>query len=484
MTANLPFPPTGKLNLPASPVASTGIQNLLKAPDGKCYRYDLDGWNFLHLEGAPRERGYAHGWLLADEIEKNIATQKGVAVACYGLEWNFCRDFVEKKWLPKISPEYVDVFDGMSEGLKARGKSFDRLDLLISNACGELTGYWWPAVQEDFYAHLGSKKAAELVAAEPRNGADDHCSAFMATGSYTKDGGIVAAHNSFTPYEEGNFMNVCIDVIPESGQRFIMQSQPGFIHSFTDFYESASLIVLETTIGGFCRYDTEGTPEFQRIRKAVQYAKTIDEFAELMLDGNNGGYANTWLIGELATGAIGQLELGLKFHRLDKKTDGYFVGFNAPQDPYIRALETKNSGFSDLRRHQGARQVRLPQLMEQYKGKIDAGAAQRILADHYDVYLEKENPCSRTVCSHYELDPRETMSMAGRPFPYQPRGAVDGVCATAADAKAFAMRGRWGSSCGAAFDAAAFFRAHPQFSYLKPYVFDRPSRPWTVLKSL
>ena len=34
-----------------------------------------------------------------------------------------------------------------------------------------------------------------------------------------------------------------------------------------------------------------------------------------MLDGNNGGYANDWLLGDSKTGEIAQLELGLKAYR-------------------------------------------------------------------------------------------------------------------------------------------------------------------------
>lgn len=100
------------------------------------------------------------------------------------------------------------------------------------------------------------------------------------------------------------------------------------------------------------------------------------------------------------------------------KTDGYFAGFNAPLDPRIQNFECSNSGFADIRRHQGARQVRIPQLMEEYKGKIDNEIAQKIMADHFDVYLNRENPCSRTICAHYELDDRMYMSQAGRPLPF------------------------------------------------------------------
>ena len=57
-----------------------------------------------------------------------------------------------------------------------------------------------------------------------------------------------------------------------------------------------------------------------------------------------------------------------------------------PSDDRIRNIECKNTGF-DIRRHQGARRVRLTQLMEEHKGKIDNEIGQRIPADHYDVYL-------------------------------------------------------------------------------------------------
>ena len=178
-----------------------------------------------------------------------------------------------------------------------------------------------------------------------------------------------------------------------------------------------------------------------------------------------------------------RFEAGLKFYHIDRTTDGYYAGFNAPLDPRIRNLECENSGFADIRRHQGARQVRLPGLLEEYKGRIDNLAAQEILADHFDVYLDRENPCSRTVCAHYELDDRAYMSQPGRPVPFQPRGAVDAVTADSADAKELSLWARWGSPCGMPFYADEFLEKNPQFEYLREFLKDRPSLPWTRLKA-
>ena len=49
-----------------------------------------------------------------------------------------------------------------------------------------------------------------------------------------------------------------------------------------------------------------------RARKAMQYSSSIDDFARIMKDGNNGGYANNWLIADNKNNEIASLELGLK----------------------------------------------------------------------------------------------------------------------------------------------------------------------------
>ena len=174
-----------------------------------------------------------------------------------------------------------------------------------------------------------------------------------------------------------------------------------------------------------------------------------------------------------------RIEMGLNYINVEKKKNGYFIGFNAPYDDRIRNLECDNTGFYDIRRHQGARRVRLEQLMKQHKGKIDVKIGQSILADHYDVYLNKINPCSRTCCAHYELDAREFMSQADRPLPFQPRGVTDGIVSDSTMASSMGLSAIWGSSCGTAFVAEDFFNRHPQWDDQKPYVKDRLSEPWT-----
>jgi len=73
-------------------------------------------------------------------------------------------------------------------------------------------------------------------------------------------------------------------------------------------------MVTETTISPVAKgWDPNGRAEFGfATRKALQYAGSIDEYTKIMLDGNNGGYANDWLIGDRKTNEVAQLELGLE----------------------------------------------------------------------------------------------------------------------------------------------------------------------------
>jgi hypothetical protein len=116
--------------------------------------------------------------------------------------------------------------------------------------------------------------------------------------------------------------------------------------------------------------------------------------------------------------------------------------------------------------------------MKDKYGKITAETAKKLLADHYDVYLKKENPSSRTICGHFELDDGSVPASGG---PYRPSGAIDGKVVDSRMARNWQFWAKWGSSCDRAFDANDFLAEHPQFNWLKGYLPDLPAQPWTIL---
>jgi hypothetical protein len=67
---------------------------------------------------------------------------------------------------------------------------------------------------------------------------------------------------------------------------------------------------------------------------------------------------------------------------------------------------------------------------------VDDELGKVIISSHYDVYLKNNNPCSRTVCGHYELD-----------------------------------------------DAARFLAEQINWGHLEGYFEDGPSQPWTLFKA-
>ena len=330
-------------------------------------------------------------------------------------------------------------------------------------------------------------------------GAPDRCSAFMVVGSkYTSNGGITCAHITFDNFIMGQFDNVILFIDTSSSHtsqtpsyNILMQTFAGGIFSSTDFFvTSAKIMGTETTIGGFNAFELRA-PACVRHRKAMQYAGTLDQYITHLRENNSGDYANTWYIGHNISKddkgnqrpEIMRVELGLRYIHVEKKTEGYFIGFNACYDPRIRNLECKNDGFFDIRRHSGARRVMLDRKIKEYTEgvkRISDDDARSIISDHWDVYLEKDNPCSRTICSHYDLDKREYMSQENRPKPNQPKGSVDGKICTSDLCDKMQFLARWGNACGTDFKKEEFCDKHRQWEYQRSYLEDRLKQPWVV----
>ena len=430
--------------------------------------YNKNGWKYVSIKGSPKERGYAYGFLCANEFKEIQRTLAFIMMEAYGQDWDYFikeinSDF--KEMTKKEFNEFYEEMEGIADGCIAGGCKTSLDEIIAWNFYMSIS-YWYSTKSQNSLTKEG--------------GAQDRCSAFIAVGDWTHDGKIVCAHNSFVDFQYGQYLNVILDLQPDKGHRFIMQTSPCSIWSGTDFFVTAKGIIgTETTIGGFQPYEKR-YPIGYRIRKAMQYANTLDEYCEILLHENSGDYANSWLFGDINTNEILRIELGLKYHNIERTKNGFFIGFNAPYDERIRNLEVHNSGFYDIRRHQGARLVRLGDLMDEHKGKINIDIAKKIISDHYDVYLEKDNhPCSRSVCSHYDLDAREYMSDQSRPKPFAPRGAIDGVVCDTAMAEKMTFDARWGSSCGIPFKADEYFKKHRQYAKFAPYIKDRPSEPWT-----
>jgi hypothetical protein len=421
-----------------------------------------NGWTLVHLEGSPSEIGFQNGYLLSSEIAELKNVEALELSHDNKKSWNFFRDASKNVLWPHIEQEYRDELQGIAAGLNAKGVKLDIWDVVALNASLE----WSYFVQES------KKKKRPAVTG-------DHCSAFVATGSYTKDGKVIIAHNNWTGYLDGERWTIAYDIAPAKGNRFIMDGLAGVIHSADDFgINSAGIMITETTISAFHGFDVNGIPEFVRARKAMQYANSIDDFARIMKEGNNGGYANNWLVADRKTNEVASLELGLKHVNLWRTTDGYFVGSNFPVDPQLTKDET-DFNVSDLSISANARHIRWEQLMQENKGKIDVAMAEKFMADHYDTFEKKEDADERTLDGHIDLSPRGS---GGWVPPYGPAGAVQNKVADAAMAEKLSFTAHAGHACGLDFKAKALLSTHPGFKYQAPYLTDMDAKPWTLVQ--
>jgi hypothetical protein len=345
-------------------------------------------------------------------------------------------------------------------------------DIVALNAFEEVPDYYVPWLNK-------REKAAKV----PKLAAPGNCSAFIATGAYTKDHQIVIAHNNWTSYLAGERWVIVFDILPQHGQRILMDGFPGVITSDDDFgVNAAGIMITETTITQFEGWDPNGKPEFVRSRKALQYAESIDDYVRIIKERNNGGYANDWLIGDRKTGEIAYLELGLKNTPLWRTKDGYFVSSNFPRDPKLIREEASGFDPNDRSSSMNARHVRAEELMQQEKGKIDVATAEQFLSDHLDSFeSDKPQADERSLCGHVDASARGVKEWEWAP--YNPGGAVQGKATDSKMAATMSFVARAGHPCGADFVAADFLERHPEYSWQKLLLRDMKAGPWTVFQA-
>ena len=192
------FAVDAKVNTPQTAETDARLKHAFRRPQN-------NGWTFVHLEGAPSEIGFQHGYLLAPEIEDALKVTILEQTHDNAKDWQFFRGAAQNMMWPHIEPEYREEMQGIADGANAHGVKLDLWDVVALNGAEEWSYY----VKQYDKAH-GIKSIASVTAPE-------HCSAFVATGSYTKDGKIVIAHNNWTKYLDGERWTIMFDVVPANG---------------------------------------------------------------------------------------------------------------------------------------------------------------------------------------------------------------------------------------------------------------------------
>ena len=353
--------------------------------EGAGWRYPQDGWVVIHVEGTPYERGYQHGKLLAHEIVDYCETIARVRnEQAPDKAWRDLRLFGNALFLRRFDKELLREMQGIADGAAAAGakldgRLIDLIDIVVVNADVEL-GFLESALEgtptgidhESFRGRHGSPLRAQK---------QDRCSAFVATGPATADGKIVMGHITMSSLPWVRFFNIWLDLQPSEGHRVAFQTFPGGIQSGLDYYISDSgLIVAETTIEQ-TKYNPQGEMLASRIRRAVQYADSIDQCVEILTSSSNGLYTDEWLFGDINTNEIAMLELGTEHSRLWRSsrnewvggTAGFYWGCNNVKDVGVFKETVANLGAkpANLVLHPRIRDEAWLKLFKARKGRID-----------------------------------------------------------------------------------------------------------------
>ena len=349
-------------------------------------RYSIQGWVYVNIKGAPYERGYQYGFLLADEIidlmyrwSHMICNHPSIQPIRGMLSqekydqisqkwWDFCGNTAKRMYWEQYPLEYQEEMKGIAAGVNERGVTLygspiSYQDVLASNEMYEVLSkltdnkiregvhplYSFfqrilPDIQQ--YSQVSSHEfvAASLVDTFPMH---HHCSSFIATGDATRYNELIIS-NSMWSTSDGIGMwwwshyiairwNIVLDVIPEDGHRFQMTCAPGYIWSDHDFYQnSKGIVFIETTVPQGL-WSERGLPLAVRARTAVQYAESIDDVIDILRTQNDGIMNAVWLIGDTKTGEIARYELGLYNDAvIFRGFDGFHWSSNNPMDLGVR----------------------------------------------------------------------------------------------------------------------------------------------------
>lgn len=360
--------------LPSSDYVPAVSENA--ASYGNGYRYNMNGFIYVHIEGDAYERGYQHGYLLYPEIMDMLYRWSNVIHNCpivlkyvhlnesssryekiSGIWWNYCRNKAMNIFWDKYPAEYKSEIKGIADAVAARGgemfgEKVTYEDILTLNEMYELMSILVNPVKSIhplrtlFYDLLGAapeleNKENEFISSLVSYPPVHHCDGFIATGDATTNGQVVATDSVWCggwwyTYYIAQRWNIILDIVPAQGNRIIIGTSPGYIWSDEDYWQNDKGIILIETTCPQGLWKKNGMPLAIRTRMAMQYGENIDDVIRYMRTDSNGVMNAVWLIGDTKSGEIARFELGLYESAVWRTKNGFYWSANNPMDPSVR----------------------------------------------------------------------------------------------------------------------------------------------------
>jgi len=402
------------------------------------YRYNVQGWIYLHIQGDPYERGYQHGYLLSAEIVDmlnrwsniihNYPLLKGISKHLSDVRfekmsatwWDFCTTQCYRMYWEKFPEEYQQEIKGIADGVAARGgalhgRNVNYQDILAMNEMYEFLSKITNIPQgihplrtffkllQTVVPEVASVNETALITSFLQQEPAHHCNGFIATGNATTHGQLVVSQTTICGggmwwwvYYTSLRWNVILDIQPSEGHRIMMPTSPGFIWSDEDFYQSdEGIVLLETTVPQGL-FDNRGLPLSVRARTAMQYGDTIDDVVYSLRYRNDGSMNAVWLVGDTKTGEIARLDLGYRYSKVWRTFNGFYWSANIPMDLKVRVervnpkdlimnlflhtfLRIPGLGYYSIRYIPEDRDRAFQELGQKYYGELDIEVVKQIM---------------------------------------------------------------------------------------------------------
>jgi hypothetical protein len=73
--------------------------------------YEKNGWKYVSVSGNPKERGYAYGYICANDFKEIQKTLHFLMIEAYGLEWEYFIENINKDFKELTKRDFKEFYE-------------------------------------------------------------------------------------------------------------------------------------------------------------------------------------------------------------------------------------------------------------------------------------------------------------------------------------------------------------------------------------
>ena len=93
--------------------------------------YNKNGWKYVSVKGSPKKRGYAYGFLCANEFKEIQKAIDFIMMESFGMPWDFFIKEVNEDFKEMTQREFLEFYEEM-EGIADANQGLSALSTALS----------------------------------------------------------------------------------------------------------------------------------------------------------------------------------------------------------------------------------------------------------------------------------------------------------------------------------------------------------------